>query len=151
MPRSLAPHPRYAERLRAARERLRLSQREVAAQLRQAPDFLWDLELFDEEVLTSVSLADLAALCRTLALDPALFLADREIPVEKQLSVTDLAAAIRRYLTEHDVSLQAFEDRAGWVVGPALAEPDRVGEWNVDSLYDICELIGIDWVAALPR
>jgi hypothetical protein len=58
---------------------------------------------------------------------------------------------IRAYIGAHEMSLEAFEELAGWEVGMALDEPEHARDWNPDGLWDICQLIGVEWLLALPE
>ncbi len=150
MPRSLTPHPAYAERVREAREHTCLSSAQIAENLGKRSDFFGDLENDDTELLMCISLGDIASLCSVLGIQPAALLADRPDLPTVRVPYPELVERIRTYIQLQALDVTEFEDQAGWTVGPALEDPALVSQWNVDGLYDICELIGVDWLAALP-
>jgi transcriptional regulator with XRE-family HTH domain len=151
MPRSLLPHPNYAERIREARERIGLSLDQLAARMGQSPSSQWDLEADPNEVLMCISLGWLAGLCEVLQLRPRDLLSDGPVPAGATLALPELMARIRAYIGSHEMGLEAFEELAGWEVGMALDDPEHARDWNPDGLWDICQLIGVEWLLALPE
>src|SRR5687767_1609362 len=74
------PFPAAAQRIHQAREALSLTHDEVAARWGEQPSVYWDLELFDEEVFTVISLRELQRLASVLGTSVNLLLFGEEPP-----------------------------------------------------------------------
>ena len=143
--------PRYTARLIAAREGMGLSQEALAAQAGLPKGFLWDLEAYPDDIVSAVSLRDLAAVCRVLRIEPAeLFAPDGAafpVPVRPQ----QLADAVQAHMTAAGLTPDTFAELVGWNITGLLADPPTaVAALNVDGLYDICAAASVPWLAALP-
>jgi hypothetical protein len=47
-------------------------------------------------------------------------------------------------------SVEEFGQQIEWDISAVLADPAALWEMNVEGLYNICQTLGLDWVAALP-
>jgi len=150
MPLSVEPHADYSGRIAAARERLGLDIADVADQSAIGFDVLSALETDANAVCMSISLRELGELCRVLNVRPAELLADALSGPTAALSPQELVSAIRHYLEEHRMTPAAFSEHAGWDVEPALADGTRALDWNVDGLFDVCQVLELNWLHALP-
>ena len=148
----LEPNPGYPARLRAARERLGLSRAEVERRASLPAHTIAELEAYPDELTSSLTLRDLAALCGALGLEPAGLVArpGESLPAESVLPEA-LARAVRARMAAAGLTPQAFGDQAGWAVEQLLDDPvGYVAALNVDGLFDICAAAGVPWLAALP-
>jgi transcriptional regulator with XRE-family HTH domain len=150
MSRSSLPHPDYAERLRAAREASGRDLASLSAATGISENNLQDLEGDPSEVLTSLSLGDLAMLCRELGVAPCLLLQDSLDPVTPHISYESLMTAVRDEIEKRGITLEDFEEEAGWELGKALEDPEQAEHWCPDGLYDICQMVNLNWIQALP-
>lgn len=139
------------ERIRIARERAGLEPMDVAEKLGLPQAHYWDLESFEDEAETTLSLRELSALAQILGLTPR-YILDGESPVaaEERISFGEFAAAIRTAVAAGGGDVDAWGDLAGWDVAPILADAQQVWELNADALKDIAETAHVDWHRVLP-
>ena len=144
--------PPVAQRVRAARERLGISQSELAARLGLRPSEYWDIEFHDDEAFTAFTLSDLEALSNILhvPLHELLFGAKTD-PRQPRVSYEDVAARLWALVSREKLTIDELSERAGWELAPLLDDPTALGQFNVSGLRDVCELAGVDWFLVLPR
>ncbi|MEP6573716.1 MAG: hypothetical protein ABJD11_13515 [Gemmatimonadota bacterium] len=144
--------PPYANRLRAARERAGFSRESLSKQSGMALQHLEDLESFDEELLMTVTLAQLAALGQLIHVEPTELLADNPGTrrPESRIAPEGIAELIRGRLRARGIPLEELEDEIGWELDRVLEDPATLFEFNADGLRDICDALGVDWLRALP-
>jgi transcriptional regulator with XRE-family HTH domain len=143
--------PPYAARLRTAREQTGRSIDQMAALLGMTREAYWDLESYDDEVLTCISIAQCAWLCRTLGMAPRALFAEESSDEQGTINLDALGLKIKAHLQAEQMDLSAFEERVGWDVATWLERPQEffTARYNVDALRDICQAIGVNWVAVL--
>jgi hypothetical protein len=118
---------------------------ELAAALDVSYESYLDIESYDDEITSCVSLRDLGTLADVLELDlRRLFGADDDTVV----TLADLAAGIRARLDE--TPLEQFENEVGWELADALADPAAFAEFTLDGLADVAAPLGLDWRHLLP-
>lgn len=143
---STSPH----ERLRSARERSGKTPQEVASLSGETVMNLYDLESYEDEIPTTISLGELDKLCKVLGISVRSLFEDDTQNQQQKLSSSDLVNRILQYLHEARVTLDAFEDKVGYTIRECFVTPEKVLEWNVDCLRYVCSEIGVDWLTALP-
>ena len=133
-----------AVRFREARERVGLSPDEAALRMGISTASLWDIECCDNE-LTIYSPTEIRRFCQILSVSP------RELfGIEVQaapLSAADLATLIRKHCLSKCITIEQFEDEAGWDLVKSLDEPERFlhDDYSIDGIQDICRVLGVDW------
>lgn len=144
--------PNYAKRIEAARLAVGKEMDEMAELLGISYASYWDLEGYDDEVLTCLSLDKVKRLCEALKIHPVSLLSDRPNQAGPIAHVTlpDLMDRIKEHIAIHNLTVAEFEDRAGWGIQKCLDDPAQALGWNVDCLKDVCAEIGVDWLEALP-
>lgn len=139
------------ERIRAARERAGLELSDMADQLGLPFAHYCDLEDFEDEAWTTISIATLQKLARILRLTPLTILeGEKVIQPSRRLSFADFSAAVAASVREAGGDAEAWGDNAGWDVGPILEDPEEVWNLDADGLRDIAEAAGVDWRSVLP-
>ena len=143
--------PPYAARLRTAREQTGRSIDTMAALLGMTREAYWDLESYDDEVLTCISIAQCAVLCRTLGMAPHTLFAEESSDEPGAINLEVLGLKITAHLQAEQMDLSAFEERVGWDVATWLERPQAffTARYPVDALRDICQAIGVNWVTVL--
>jgi hypothetical protein len=143
--------PPYASRLCAAREQAGKSVGEMAALVDLTYESYCDLERFDDEVFTCISIKQFALLCHALDMSPRAFFSEEQGEGTGLSRWEELARAIRTHLEAQQITLSEFEDRVGWDVSALLEKPDELAtdRYNIDSLRDICCELGVNWVSTL--
>jgi transcriptional regulator with XRE-family HTH domain len=145
-----ASYPPTAERFRAARVRLGLSEHEVAKRWGLEASMYRDLELYDNEVFTCIDLDDVPKLARVLE-TPVMTLLFGSEP-ESLLAPVPYEGVARRIAeeaTRRSMDLEQLAETIGWELEPIVRRPEDVGKLHLDGLYDICSAVGLDWVAVL--
>ena len=136
--------------MREARERRGLTAEEVASQVGLSAPWYHDLEAYPDEVFSTVSLAQLQALGRTLGLEPATILAGDGAPPIDRREFGDVARGLQRRMDVEGLDADTLGERLGWKIRDVLTDPQILWNFNVTGLRDLCEAAGLDWLAVLP-
>lgn len=142
--------PSYAERLRLAREKSGKSIGDMAELLEISWESYSDLEEFDNEIIDCVSLRKLALLFKALKIQPREFFSSDPLIQPAPIKLRDLSVKIKEYLDVHHMTVFEFEDRVGWEMASCLENPAEFLELNIRGLIDVCNELGLDWIAVLP-
>ena len=110
----------------------------------------YDLEAFDGELYTVLSLAEVSRLCSALAIRPR-ELFDNGRTEGLTISPEQLLFKAKDYMKRNNLSVAELSERIGFEIGPSLEDSANVLEWNVDFLRWLCDEIGLDWLLALPE
>jgi transcriptional regulator with XRE-family HTH domain len=137
------------DRLAAARNQCGRSVAALAAVAGVTPAGYWHLE-HDTELLDTLSLRSLQALCRALGLraDELLFGSERPSAV-RPLSFAALLAAVQRRQAALGLSTDEWSERIGWELAGPYAAPGQLWSYTAEALKDLCEAAGQSWRAAL--
>ena len=136
----------YGAKLLAARNRLHRTPDEMAKLLDIPVAAYYDLEAFDDELTTSLSMRQVAQLFNTLGVEPTTFF---ETDPTEALSSDGFVTKINEYLKTRQITIAEFEDQVGWDIDPLLKDPSRLLSYNVDGLRDISSGIGVHWLSVL--
>ena len=144
--------PQVAQRVREARERLGLSEADVAARLGMQPSEYWDIEFHNDEAFECFSVEQLRQLATILdaPLEALLFGTQFERPPTWTSSAT-IAERLQAVAASEGLTIDDLGDRVGWDLGPLMANPEALDEFNLVGLSDVCLAIGVDWVSALQK
>jgi transcriptional regulator with XRE-family HTH domain len=143
--------PAAAERIRRARLAVNQSDTAVAQKANMSLHSYWDLEHYDDEAFTAVSLRTLVRVCVVLGIEPTGALIGDEFKKHEQTtSFASIAGRLGNLLKQDHVSADEFGERIGWDVRDIITDPNAIWDYNVDALYDICKALGLDWVSAIP-
>jgi transcriptional regulator with XRE-family HTH domain len=150
-----APHkerwPSAAQRIAEARSRARLSEQQIAHRLNVTTQSYWDLENYDDEAFTAISLATLTTLGGILGVEPRELLLGADAKnIDRTVTFSAISARLAERLRREGMTVEQLEDRIGWNIEPVLIDPHALSEFNVEALYNICTALDLDWVAALP-
>ena len=142
--------PAVAQRIRLAREGLGLTQDEVAARWGQQPSMYWDLELFDGEAFTVISLHELQRLASVLQTSVNLLLFGEEPQRPLPIAIhADAVARLEARMAQEGLSAEQLSDRIGWDVAPLFADPVALGDLPIVGVWSVCRAVDVDWVAVL--
>jgi hypothetical protein len=133
-------------RLVAFRNRAGLDPAVLAAAIGISKESYYDLEQYDTELLSCVTLRELAVLSRMLGVSPRELFSDSACQGNPQ-SLETLSGAVASAL--RDRGLVEFENSVGWGLSNFLEDPKAAMEWNVVCLRDVCSAVGFDWLAVL--
>ena len=144
--------PPVASRIHEARLRVGLSDTEVAHRLGLTVDSYCDLERYDDEAFSVISLRDLDALGRILGVQTRVLLLGSEAEGLKQsITAEEITARLAEKMLESGQSIELFGDAIGWDIRELLDDPKTLWNFDVEGLYDLCNAIGVNWVRALPE
>jgi transcriptional regulator with XRE-family HTH domain len=139
------------DRMREARERLGLTPEQVASKMGLAVRWYHDLEAYPDEVFSTVSLTHLQILGQTLGLEPAMILVGDAPPPMDRRGFRDVVDALERRMESERLDAETLGERLGWEIRRVLADPEELWNFNVTGLRDVCQGVGVDWLAVLPR
>jgi len=142
--------PPVAQRIRRAREGLALTQDDVARQWGEQTSMYWDLELFDAEAFTVISVRQLQRLASVLGtpVNALLFGEDPASP-EPDVTYADVIAGLQMRLSGDDVDVEQLGNSVGWDLGNVFADPGTLGDMPIDGLRSVCRAVSVDWVTVL--
>jgi Helix-turn-helix domain len=140
-----------AKRLRALRERTGKSSHEIAALAGLEDMEYFDLEAYDDELMSVPSLAKIKRLADALNVPtPALF-SDQPATVRHHISYAELVSLVNARLAA-GISREALEDQIGWDLTAFFETEERaLSAYGVEFLKALCRQLRVEWVAALPR
>lgn len=143
--------PPVAARIRQARLQAGLSENEIARRLGITIHSYCDLESYDYEAFTNLSLKELAELGGILGVQPRVLLLGRDGEGGKQtVTFEDVTAHIAKKVSESGFTENQLGDLIGWDITRLLGDPLSLSDYTVEALYGICKVVDCDWVAALP-
>jgi transcriptional regulator with XRE-family HTH domain len=141
-----------AQRVASARAAKGLSVAEVASAVGINDAWAYDLEAYDDDLPSTLSLGQVCRLATVLGTSPRALACGSDHP---QASVTVspemVVQAIQTSLVAHGQSVDEFSHAVGWDVQSVLDDPRRIWpEWCLDQAHDVCSRLGIDWRTLLP-
>jgi len=139
-----------AGRIVAAREGAGLSTAAAARAAGLTVSCYYDLEAYDDEVFTSISLGQLCRLATALGTRAEKLIGSTEHAVPSAIPPEALVALLQTRILGLNEDTHAFGERVGWDIEGLLSSPERLWEhYTVDSLQDICRELGLDWANVL--
>ena len=139
----LPEFPGVATRLKHLRIAADLKPRYLAEDIGITSGTYYDLEALDSEWRESVSIEGLHILCAQLKTKLPKLLWPKGEP-RTALPYEQLCGLIRKKLAAEQLPLEEFEDRVGYLLGPALENPAAVGKWNLECLFSVCAALGVE-------
>ena len=151
MPMSDQYRPPVAGRIRLARTALGIEPGVAAARLGLNFESYADLEWFDDEAFTTLSLTEVLSLADMLHVSVAELLTTADnTPRTDSVSMAGLMKTVQTRIQEEEMTIESFGDRIGWDIASAIADPSSAwNDWNVDCLIEVCNAVGVDWLAIL--
>ena len=144
--------PPAALRILRAREALGLTQDEVANRWGERPSMYWDLELYDDEAFTVISVRQLHRLATVLGTSASALLFGED-PALAELGATydDVVARLHVRMTNDGVDVAKLGNEIGWDLDALFGDPATLGDMPVDGLRSVCRVASVDWVTVLSR
>lgn len=139
-----------AANIRNARIRAGKSRAEVAAHL--ALNLAWydDLEQRDGELAATLTLFQGVALAELFGLRLA-DLFGETVPAGERVVLPDLPDFIRAHLAVAGISLEQFERRLGWELGPFMESPVQLStELPIAFFQALAGALGLHWLLLVP-
>ena len=149
--REVEDFPPVGDRIQQARLQAGFSADEIACRIGLTSDSYRDLESYNFEAFTNLSIKELTELCGILGVQPRVLLLGPEGEGSKQtVTFKNVAAQIAKKISETGWTTDRLAELVGWDVTPIIADPMSLSGYTVEALYDICKVVGCDWVAAIP-
>jgi transcriptional regulator with XRE-family HTH domain len=139
--------PDYREKLRQARERKGWSIHEAATHVADnsitSRENYYDIEQHEGDLTSCCSLNEITRISKLLDVHPRDLFCDEK---RAAVSIKDVIEKIKGQCVEKKMSINEFEDIAGWRVESCLSNPAKaLDEWNIDCLIDVSHELNIDW------
>jgi hypothetical protein len=101
------------------------------------------IEEHDRDFTYCYSLNEIKDVCKKLRIHPRdLFCEEPAIAI----SIEDFVERIKALCDEKKLSIEQFENIAGWKLASSLTNPPiALDEWNLDCLIDLSRELRIDW------
>jgi transcriptional regulator with XRE-family HTH domain len=137
-----------AERIQALRLKSGRTEQDIASELGLTIHSYADLERYDEELESAVSIAQAIRLAKLLDTDLLALLGETEIPV--RMPIARVRSALTAQLGSSGEAKELMEDTLNWDLGPFL---DGSEEWTtvytIEFVRQLATAIGIDWQVLL--
>ena len=139
-----------AQRIKALRERSGKTSDEIAALAGLGHMEYFDLEAYDDELMSVPSLTQIKRLADALGVPTRALFSDKPAIEQPRVSYAELALLVRRHLAG-GISQEALEDQIGWSLDAFLeSEEKALSEHGVEFLKALCRKLGVPWMTALP-
>jgi len=131
-------------RFREFRERAGLSHDEAAQQMGISSPAVWDIESCEDEISECYSPSQVQKFCHVLGVRPIELFGGEAAGLP--ISAAELVRLIHEQCRSRGVTLEQFEDAAGWRLSACIEPPERLLEdITIDGLQWLCQELGIDW------
>ena len=134
----------HAIRFREARERAGLTHEDAAARMGISTASVWDIESHDNELESCYSPANIQQFCQVLGISPPELFG---IAVASSaIGVKDLVTLIRDYCRTGGLTVEQFENAAGWHIAASLDDPECfLHDYTIEGIQNICDELKVDW------
>ena len=139
-------------RLKRAREAVGLDEHAVAELIGITSPWYYDLESYEDELATTLSIETLCRLAEVVKVDPlALLIGDRASTIERSIQFGEVVQQLAVQMAAADLDVEQFGDRVGWDLTKILADPQELWELDADGFIDVANGAGVEWTLAFPR
>ena len=144
-------HPQCAAQLERLIRAAGLAVEAVASSIGLDKNWVSDLETYDDELYTNISLAAIQRLALLLNTSiPRLLLLEGAARVGTQVPFKEMVPRLLEHLRVSGQSVDSFGDQVGWDLVSTLADAANIWGWSPDQLRHVSTGLGVDWVSALP-
>ena len=110
----------------------------------------WDLELYDDEAFTVISVRQLQRLAAVLGTSAsALLFGEDPGLAEPNASYPDVVSRLHVRMTNDGVGVEQLGNDVGWDLNALFADPATLGDMPIDGLRSVCRVANVDWVTVL--
>jgi transcriptional regulator with XRE-family HTH domain len=139
-----------AEKIRTFRVRAGKSAQEIATALGLNEAWYRDLESYDDELASTLTLFQASQLATLLGVRLK-DLVDENPSCEEKKGLLDLPGSIQTYLVREQLSVEDLEELVGWEIQSFLRSPvAAAAEMPIAFLRDISSHLGISLLSLLP-
>jgi transcriptional regulator with XRE-family HTH domain len=144
---TVPPFPPVAQRILRARQGRGLSQDEVAVRWGEPVSMYWDLELFDDEAFTVISLLQLQRLASVLETSVCALLLGEDPGFQgAAVSYTDVIGRLRSRIAEEPTTVEHLSAVVGWHLQPLFDAPETLGDMPVCGIFSVCQAADVEWI-----
>jgi transcriptional regulator with XRE-family HTH domain len=137
-----------AERIQGARLKSGLSEQELAAKLGLTIQSYRDLEQYDDEFESAISIAQALTLSHLLRADLLSLLGEDEIPVK--VPIARVRSALNAQLENSAEAKELMEDTLNWDLGPFLQGSNEwTSVYTINFVRQLAATIEVDWQVLL--
>lgn len=141
-----------AQRLKRARESIGLDQHAAARLIGIDSPWYYDLEEYEDEIVSTLSLEKLCHLAHVLSTDPlVLLVGDRAKTIDRTLQFEEIVQRLADEMSLAGLDVKACSERVGWNLTKILADPQELWNLNTGGFVDVTKAAGVEWTSALPR
>src|SRR4051794_40033373 len=132
-----------AEKIRAYRVRAGKSAQQVASDLGINDAWYQDLETYDDELASTLTLFQAKHLALLLGVELSELLVENE-DAGRKVGLLDLPAIVRKHIEAEDLSIEEFENLVGWELERFLESPvAAAAEMPIAFLRDLSNHLGV--------
>jgi transcriptional regulator with XRE-family HTH domain len=136
------------ERVQALRRKSERTEHELTRELGLTPHSYSDLEQYDEELESNLSIAQALKLASLLHTDLLTLLGETEIPVK--LPIARVRSALNAQLGQSAEARELMEDTLNWDLGPFLNGSEGwTTVYTIAFVRQLAETIEVDWQVLL--
>lgn len=145
-----SPYPPTADRFREALAKVGVHVSELGRRCGVGSTEYQDVEIDDSEVFNCIDVDHLPIMASVLqtSVSRLLFGAEPEHAPEP-IGYADVIARVREEAERRQIGLAQLGNLVGWDLEVNSADPASVGRLNLVGLYDICSVVGLDWLGVL--
>jgi DNA-binding XRE family transcriptional regulator len=137
-----------ADRIQALRLSSGRTEQQLASEVGLTIQSFCDLELYDEEIESAVSLAQALKLASLLHTDLLTILGETEIPVK--MPIARVRSALNAQLGNSGEAKEIMEETINWDLGPFLeGSDDWTTVYTIDFVRQLAMAIEVDWQVLL--
>jgi transcriptional regulator with XRE-family HTH domain len=138
-----------AETVRAYRIRAGKSAQQVASDLGINEAWYQDLETYDDELASTLTLFQAKHLALLLSVELSQLLKENE-PAGRKVGLLDLPSIVRKHIEAENLSIEEFENLVGWELKGFLESPvAAAAEMPIAFLRDLSNHLGVSLLSLL--
>ena len=137
-------------RIRDARKRVGLSEAQAADAIGVSRESYFDLECHEDlyDCLSIRSVCLLSALLNSNPIYLALGVDSNDVVA---INPEEIENSLKRYTIEENVTREDVGNRIGWDLPPEEGVPEKICDWNLEELMDVCALLKLCWEGILKH
>ena len=140
-----------ADRIRQLGEKCGKTHDEIASDIGISREDYWDLKDDDVELTMCLNIREAVHLAALLGVTLLELVSPGSTRDEVgRITLDELASRVRAVIHEPGVSLDQLEDKSGWYLQWFLDNPADALEKSLEFLQDVCDAVGMNWLAAVP-
>lgn len=141
-----------AKRLKGLREKAGKTEKEMAEIIGIPLVSYNTLELYNDEIIDSLSLRQVKELAQTCGVSSRTLLLEGESDQNYIgcKTFTELAEKIKQHLSQHNLTIEKFADETDWYLEDFIKKPELALDRPATFLIDLCKPIGLNWLDVVP-